>query len=151
MRKWRENEDMEGEWRNGERFSLYFSSFSLYFFPLYPFPKSNIVSFCRKVLNTALANVTKNFNSVSNSLWEKFRRLWGPVTVDAETCVDHSLVQICKLKFCQKTRFLLGPWAQGLVNILKVKFQQNLETEVNILLLMLSCGYKVESWSRFWS
>ena len=46
-------------------------------------------------------------------------------------------MQICKLKFCQKTRFLLGPLAQGLVNILKVKFQQNLEAEVNVLLLML--------------
>jgi len=44
---------------------------------------------------------------------------------------------------------LLGLSAQGLVNILKVKFQQDLEAEVNILLLMLSCGYKVESWSIF--
>ena len=45
---------MEKEWGNGERFTLYISSFSLYFLPLYPFPVSKIVSFCRKILNTAL-------------------------------------------------------------------------------------------------
>ena len=31
--KWRENEEMEGKWGNGERFTLYISSFSLYFLP----------------------------------------------------------------------------------------------------------------------
>ena len=42
MRKWR------------ERFTLKISSFSVYFLPLYPFPISKIVTFCRKMLNTAL-------------------------------------------------------------------------------------------------
>ena len=45
---------MEREWGNRERFILYISSFSLYIPPLYLFPISNIVSFCRKMLNTAL-------------------------------------------------------------------------------------------------
>ena len=44
MRKWR---------GNGERFTLYISSFSLYFLPLYPFPISKFVTFCPKMLNTA--------------------------------------------------------------------------------------------------
>ena len=30
------------------------STFSLFFLPLYPFPKSKIVTFCRKMLNMAL-------------------------------------------------------------------------------------------------
>ena len=61
VRKWRENEKMKREWReneemvreggNGERFSFYISSFSLDFLPLYPFPISKIVSFCRKKIN----------------------------------------------------------------------------------------------------
>ena len=53
-RKWRDNEEMEREWGNGEKFILYISSFFLYFFPLYPFPTSKFVIFCRKMLNTAL-------------------------------------------------------------------------------------------------
>ena len=65
VRKWRENEKKKrkrrenkeiernwGEYEEMERFTL--SSFSLYFFPLYPFPISKIVSFCHKMLNTAL-------------------------------------------------------------------------------------------------
>ena len=60
MRKWRGNgEKMRKGRGNGERMRkwreiLYISSFSLYFLPLYPFPISKIVSFCRKKLNTAL-------------------------------------------------------------------------------------------------
>ena len=56
MRENGENEKMKKmvrEWGNGERFTLFISPFS-FFFPLYPFPISNIVSFCRKTLNTAL-------------------------------------------------------------------------------------------------
>ena len=45
---------MEREWGNRERFILYISSFSLHFLPLYSFPISKIVKFCRKMLNTAL-------------------------------------------------------------------------------------------------
>ena len=44
---------MEREGGNGERLTLYISSFSLYFIPLYPFPISKIVSFCSKMLNPA--------------------------------------------------------------------------------------------------
>ena len=50
-----ENGERVQKWRgNGERFTLYIPSFSLYFFPLYPFPLSNIDTFCRKLLNAAL-------------------------------------------------------------------------------------------------
>ena len=49
-RIWRENEEikeeMEREWENGERFTLYISSFSLYFLPLYPFPITKFVAKC---------------------------------------------------------------------------------------------------------
>ena len=58
-RKWRENEKMKREWGNGERFTLYISSGSLYFLPLFPFPISKIVSFCHKMFNTFVANVAK--------------------------------------------------------------------------------------------
>ena len=53
-REWENEEEMERGWGNGEGFTLYISSFSLYFLPLYPFSISKIVSFCRKTLNTAL-------------------------------------------------------------------------------------------------
>ena len=53
-REWENKEEMEREWGNGERFILYMFSFFLYFLPLYPFPISKIVSFCRKMLKTAL-------------------------------------------------------------------------------------------------
>ena len=65
-REWENEEEMEREWENGERmrkwresgngdrFTLYISSFSLYFLPLYPFLISKIVSFYRKMLNTVL-------------------------------------------------------------------------------------------------
>ena len=56
-REWGNGEEMEREWGNGERFTLYISSFSLYFLPLYSFPMSKNVSFCRKMLNTALLSL----------------------------------------------------------------------------------------------
>ena len=55
MRKWRGNgermrngEEIWKEWGNGERFSLYISSYSRYFFSLYPFPLSKISHFVAK-------------------------------------------------------------------------------------------------------
>ena len=69
MSKWRDNKKMEREWENGERFTLYISSFSLLFLPLYPFPISKIVSFCRKMLNTALLSRISQKN-LSYALWE---------------------------------------------------------------------------------
>ena len=53
-REWKNEKEMEREWGNGERFTLKISSFSVYFLPLYPFPISKIVTFCRKMLYTAL-------------------------------------------------------------------------------------------------
>ena len=53
-RKWRENEEMERKWGNGKRLTLYISSFSLHFLPLSLFPTSKSVTFCCKMLNTAL-------------------------------------------------------------------------------------------------
>ena len=58
-REWENKEEMEREeemeraWENGESFTLFIFSFSLYFLPLYPFPISEIVSFCHKMLNRA--------------------------------------------------------------------------------------------------
>ena len=50
--------------------------------------------------------------------------------VDAYKYVDNSLVQIWKLKFGHKIKFLSRLWAQGLVKILKLKLRQDLEAEV---------------------
>ena len=48
---------------NGERFTLYIYSLSLYFLPLYPFPISKFVTFCRKMLNTAfLSRMSQKLN-----------------------------------------------------------------------------------------
>ena len=60
MRKWRGNgEEMEREWGNGETIS----SFFLYILPLYPFPISKLVTFCRKMLNTAfLSRMSQKLN-----------------------------------------------------------------------------------------
>ena len=53
-------EKMEREWGNGERFTLYISSFSLYFLPLYLFSKLKIM----------FANVTKR-ESQNESEWAR--------------------------------------------------------------------------------
>ena len=50
--------------------------------------------------------------------------------VDAEKCVDDSLVQIWKLKFGHQIKFLSRLWAQGFVKILKLKLRRDLEAEV---------------------
>ena len=58
---------MERKWGNGERLTLYISSFSLYFLPLSPFPPSLSISYIkmRHILlqnvkyGTFVANVTK--------------------------------------------------------------------------------------------
>ena len=73
--------------------------------------------------------------------------------VDAEKCVDNSLVQIWKLKFGHKINFLS--------KTLNTRFGQDFEVDaqarfwswslVSILLLILGWGYEDYSWSRFWS
>ena len=49
--------------------------------------------------------------------------------IDAEKCVDDSLVQIWKVKFGHKVNFFFRIRAQGLVKILKSKFMQDFEAE----------------------
>ena len=58
-RKWRENKKMERDWGNGERFTLYISSFSIHF--LYQKLSQNVKH------STCVANVTKN---LTYALWE---------------------------------------------------------------------------------
>ena len=53
-RKWRENEEMERDWLSTFPHSLSISSLFLHFLPLFPFPTSKCVTFCCKMLNTAL-------------------------------------------------------------------------------------------------
>ena len=50
--------------------------------------------------------------------------------VGAEKRVDDSLVQIWKLKFGKKVKFLFRLGPQGLVKISKLKFRQDFEAEV---------------------
>ena len=50
--------------------------------------------------------------------------------VDAKKCVDDSLVQIWKLKFGHKIKFLSRLSAQGLIKILKLKLRRDFEAEV---------------------
>ena len=52
------------------------------------------------------------------------------VTDDAENCFDNSLVQIWKLKFGHKAKFLFRLSAHGLVKILKLKLRRDFEAEV---------------------
>ena len=63
------------------------------------------------------------------------------VTVYAETRVDKSLVQIWNLKFCHQAKFLSRLCVQGLVKILKLKFQRDLEAEI---LSVFCCRYLVD-------
>ena len=53
-RKWRENEEMERDWLSTFPHSLSISSLFLHFLPLFPFPTSKCITFCCKMLNTAL-------------------------------------------------------------------------------------------------
>ena len=67
-----ENGEIIRKWRgNGERITLHLLiySVSLYFLPLYPFPISKIVSFCRKMLITALLSRMSQKN-LTYALWE---------------------------------------------------------------------------------
>ena len=55
-------------------------------------------------------------------------KLFDVVTVadvDDEDRVGNSLLQISALRFGQKAKLLFRLWAQGLVNILKLKFRQD--------------------------
>ena len=97
MRKWRENEEMEREIGNGERFTLYISSFSLYFLPLYPFPLSKIVSFCRKMLKTAL--LLRMSQKTYHTRYEKI--ILGRIRCEKSPQV----VRVCSGKCSQKVAF----------------------------------------------
>ena len=72
-RKWRKNEEMETEWGNGEWFTLYISSFSLYYLPLSISCIENCHILSQNVKNgTFVANVIKN---LAYALWENNSRL----------------------------------------------------------------------------
>ena len=47
-REWENEGEIERKWGNGERFTLFISSFSLYFLPLYPFPDKKLSHFVAK-------------------------------------------------------------------------------------------------------
>ena len=53
-RKLRENDKMERDWLSTFPHSLSISSLFLHFLPLFPFPTSKCITFCCKMLNTAL-------------------------------------------------------------------------------------------------
>ena len=62
MRKWWENEEME-------IYSLFTFRHFLFISPLYSFPISKIVTFCRKLFNTALLSRMSQKN-LTYALWE---------------------------------------------------------------------------------
>ena len=59
--------------------------------------------------------------------------------VDAEDHVGNSLL-IWELTFAHKAKLLFRLWAQGLVKILKLKFRQDFEAGVWILVEILKLG-----------
>ena len=87
--------------------------------------------------------------------------------VDTETHVNKSLVQIWKLKFGHKVKFLFRLWAQSLVKMFKLKFRWDFEAEVWSVFCCWCWKLKVEArfgqdfkltfsrdtevWLRFWS
>ena len=72
-----------------------------------------------------MIDVTLAFDGANSKLVE--------VVTVADVCyedrVGNSLLQIWKLRFCHKAKLLLGPRAQGLIKILKLKFRQDLKLE----------------------
>ena len=107
----RENENMKRKWRgntekwgNGKRFTLYISSFTLYFLPLYPLPISKTVSVCRKMLDTALLS---QMSQKTYALWEnysgKLRKLCRPASI----CDILRVKQWYCLKMFEKRKFSL--------------------------------------------
>ena len=66
---------MERKWGNGERLTLYISSFSLYFLPLSPFPPSLSISYI-KMHHILLQNV-KYGTFVANVTKISTYALWG--------------------------------------------------------------------------
>ena len=105
-----------------------------------------------KILISLLLNRIPNFSSCWSdrmnvkrtllffSKWHLWKSTW---------CCGRIINVFKLLRYGQKAKLFLRLCAQGLVNILKLKFRRDLEAEV--LLLMLGWGYEVESWSRFWS
>ena len=108
IRKWRKREEIEREWGKGERFTLYISSFSLYFLPLYPFPISKIVTFCRKMLNTAL--LSRMSQKTYHTCYEKIilgriRREKALQVVPACWVTRTSIIRIFHLYVCLKKTY----------------------------------------------
>ena len=61
------------------------------------------------------------------------------VTVADEDCVGNNLLQISKLRFGQKAKFLFRLWAQGLVKIFQLKFRQDLKLCLASFFLLMFC------------
>ena len=62
--------------------------------------------------------------------YSKFVEVVSVADVDDENPVDNSLLQIWRLRFGHKAKLLFRLWAQGLVKILKLKFNRDFEAEV---------------------
>ena len=65
---------------------------------------------------------------------------YHPPLISDEDRVGNSLLQIWKLTFGTKAKLLFKIWAQGLVKILKLKFRQDFEAGVWILVEILKLG-----------
>ena len=59
------------------------------------------------------------------------------VSVADEDCVGNNLLHISKLRFGQKAKLLFRLRTQGLVNILKLKFRQDLKLEFGQFFLLI--------------
>ena len=82
--EWGNGEEIEREWGNGKRFTLFMFSIFLYFLPLYPFPISKIVSFSRKMLNTALlSGMSQNHTHHEKIILGRIRCEKAPQVVQA--------------------------------------------------------------------
>ena len=108
--------DIEGG--NVESESLYISSFSLYFLPLYPFTISKLVTFCHQMLNTALSSriSQKNLtyalwenNSGSNSLRESSASFEGLTRHITRSQTLRRSMCMCNLQFASKILTKLRP------------------------------------------
>ena len=72
--------------------------------------------------------------------------LWSSILVEI---LKLGLVNISKLKFCPDFEHKVSRFGQDFEVDVEVRFWS--WSLGIILLLMLGCGYEVQSWSRFWS
>ena len=148
-RKWRENEEMERDWLSTFPHSLSISSLFLHFLPLFPFPTSKCITFCCKMLNTAL--LSRMSQKSQHTRYEEI--------ILGRTCCEEAPqfvpawvgYHLISLQYTSGMFFVLRPLRKPNDKVLKLFFSCKVHPVTKMITFTTNFKQKRSRWRQTWN